>query len=83
MLIHMRWLVNFVVAVGLIFAGAYFVYGELFIRFSGRSKFLVVGLVFIASGVLWLWYEFIGPVVIQRIIKRRDAAAKAKSGWPI
>jgi hypothetical protein len=56
----MRRLTNFVVAVGLICLGAYFLYGELFVRFSDRSKLLLVGLVFIASGVLWLWYEFVG-----------------------
>ena len=45
MLTYMRRLVNFIVCIGLICAGAYFVYGEVFVRFSGRSKLLVVGLV--------------------------------------
>jgi membrane protein implicated in regulation of membrane protease activity len=83
MLIYMRRIMNFVIAIGLICLGAYFLYGELFVRFSGRSKFLVVGLVFVASGVLWLWYEFVGPVVLRRMIEKRDAAAKAKSGPPV
>jgi membrane protein implicated in regulation of membrane protease activity len=82
MLTYMRRLVNFIVCIGLICAGAYFVYGEVFVRFSGRSKLLVVGLVFIASGVVWLWYEFVGPVVIRRMIEKRDTAAKAKGGLP-
>jgi hypothetical protein len=83
MLTYMRRLMNFVVAVGLICLGAYFSYGELFVRYSGRSKFLVVGLIFIASGVLWLWYEFVGPVVLRRMIEKRDATTRAKSGPPM
>jgi len=74
---------NFVIAIGLICLGAYFLYSELFVRFSGRSKLLLVGLVFIASGVLWLWYEFVGPVILRRMIEKRDAATRAKSGPPM
>ena len=51
----MRRFMNFILSVGLICAGIYVLYAEMFIQYSGRrSKFVLVGLTFIGSGVVWL-----------------------------
>ncbi len=59
----MRRLMNFIVAVGLILAGHYVLYEELFVRYSdihGRYQPFGVGLVLIGSGVVWLWFYVVG-----------------------
>jgi hypothetical protein len=78
----MRRLMKFILSVGLICAGIYILYEELFIRYSGihgRYQPFGVGLIFISSGVVRLWYDFLGPVVIRRIIEKR---AKVENSLP-
>jgi hypothetical protein len=72
MLMAMRWLYNFIVSVGLICAGLYVVYEELFVRYSGihgRYRPFGVGLVLIGSGVVWLWFYCLGPIVLKRLAR--------------
>jgi hypothetical protein len=69
----MRQLWNLMVSVGLICAGLYVVYEELFVGYSGihgSSTPIGVGLVFIGSGVVWLWFYVLGPIILKRL--RRD-----------
>jgi hypothetical protein len=66
----MRQLMSFIVSVGLICAGLYVVYAELFVRYSGihgRHGPFRVDLVLIDSGVVWLWFYFLGPIVLKRL----------------
>jgi hypothetical protein len=66
----MRQFVNFIVAVGLICAGLYVLYEELFVRYSGihgRYGPFGVGLALFGSGVVWLWFYFLGPIVLKRL----------------
>ena len=80
----MRRVVNFIICIALICAGIYILYAEVFISYSGRrSKFVAVGLTFIGSGAVWLWFEFLGPIVIRRIIEKRAQSAKSKDAPPI
>lgn len=68
----MRRFMNFIVSVGLICAGAYIVYGEVFFELSGMgSKVLAAGLILIAGGVAWLWFDFPGPIILMKILKAR------------
>jgi hypothetical protein len=79
MLTFMRRLMEFILSVGLICAGVYILYEELFVRYSGihgRYQPFGVGLIFIGSGVVWLWFDFVGPIVIRRIIGKRAKADK-------
>ena len=69
MLTGMRRSMNFIVSVGLICAGLYVLYEELFVSYSGihgRYGPFGVGLVLIGSGVVWLWFYFLGPIVLKR-----------------
>ena len=66
----MRWLMNFIVSLGLICAGLYVLYEELFVSYSGihgRYQPFGVGLVLIGSGVVWLWFYVIGDIVLKRL----------------
>jgi hypothetical protein len=77
MLTAMRQLMNFIVSVGLICAGLYVLYEELFVRFSGihgRYGPFGVGLVLIGSGVVRLWFYCLGPIVLKKILESRDDA---------
>ena len=74
----MRQLWNLIVSVGLICAGLYVVYEELFARYSGihgRYRPFGVGLVLFGSGVVWLWFYVLGPIVLKRLLARRSRAA--------
>jgi hypothetical protein len=65
----MRRLMNFIVSIGLIGAGLYALYEELFVRYSGihgRYQPFGVGLVLIGSGVVWLWFYVVGDIVLTR-----------------
>jgi hypothetical protein len=67
----MRRLMNFIISTGLIAAGLYVFYEELFVRYSGlhgRYEPLGVGLILVGSGVVWLWYYVIGDIVLKRLI---------------
>jgi len=62
---------NFIVSAGLIAAGLYVFYEELFVRYSGlhgRYQPLAVGLILVGSGVVWLWYYVIGDIILKRLI---------------
>jgi len=77
MLTVMRQLVNFIVAVGLICAGLYVLYEELFVRYSdiyGRYGPFGVGPALIGSGVVWLWFYSLGPIVLKKILECRADA---------
>jgi hypothetical protein len=68
----MHRLMNVVLSVGLICAGAYMSYEEIFVRNSGPgSKLAAVGLIFIGSGIVWMWFDFLGPIIIRRIVEKR------------
>jgi hypothetical protein len=67
----MRRLMNFIISVGLIGAGLYVLYEELFVRYSGihgRYQPFTVGLVLLGSGVVWLWFYVIGDMILKRLI---------------
>jgi hypothetical protein len=69
-LIVMRRLMNLIVSAGLISAGLYVLYEELFVRYSGihgRYQPFAVGLVLVGSGVVWLWFYVIGDIVLKRL----------------
>jgi hypothetical protein len=71
----MRQLWNLIVSIGLICVGLYVMYEELFVRYSGihgRYQPLGVGLVFFGSGVVWLWFYIVGPIVLRKILKARS-----------
>jgi hypothetical protein len=73
----MRRIIDFVASVGLICVGAYFVFYEVFVRYSGPgSKLFGAGLAFLGGGAVWLWFEFLGPIVIRRMIEKRTASTK-------
>jgi hypothetical protein len=77
MLTFMRRLMNVIISVGLICAGTYIVYGEIFFRMSGRgSRVFGAGLALIGGGIAWLWFDFLGPIVVRRIIEKRTTRAK-------
>ena len=66
----MRRLMNFIISVGLIGAGLYILYEELFVRYSGihgRYQPFGLGLVLIGSGVVWLWFYVVGDIVLKRL----------------
>jgi hypothetical protein len=66
----MRRLMDFLVSVGLICAGLYVLYEELFVRYSGihgRYAPFAVGLGLFGSGVVCLWFYLIGPIVLKRL----------------
>jgi hypothetical protein len=56
----MRRVLSTIVSIGLICAGAYFVYGELSYGLTLHSKFLAVGAAMIAIGVVRLWLDYLG-----------------------
>jgi hypothetical protein len=67
----MRRLMNFIISVGLIAAGVYVLYEELFVRPSGihgRYQPFGVGLILVGSGVVWLWFYVVGDIVLKRLI---------------
>ena len=77
LLAFMRRLMNVMIGVGLICAGAYMLYGEIFFKMSGPgSRVFGAGLVFIGSGFAWLWYDFLGLIVVQRVIERRTTRTR-------
>jgi len=66
----MRRLMNFIAAVGLIVAGLYVLYEELFVRYSGihgRYQPVTVGLGLLGSGVVWLWFYVVGDIILKRL----------------
>ena len=66
----MRRLMNFIVSLGLICAGLYVLYEELFVSYSGihgRYQPFAVGLVLIGSGFVWLWFYVVGDIVLKRL----------------
>jgi hypothetical protein len=66
----MRRLMNFMTSVGLIAAGLYVLYEELFVRSSGihgRYQPFGVGLVLVGSGVVWMWFYVVGDIVLKRL----------------
>ena len=66
----MRRLMNFIVSVGLVCAGLYVLYEELFVRYSGihgRYRPIGVGLALIGCGVVWLWFYVVGEIVLKRL----------------
>jgi hypothetical protein len=66
----MRRLMNFLVSAGLICAGLYVLYEELFVRYSGlhgRYQPLSVGLILLGSGVVWLWFYVVGDVILKHL----------------
>lgn len=66
----MRRLMNFVIAVGLVCAGLYVLYEELFVSYSGihgRYRPFTVGLILIGSGAVWLWFYVVGDFVLKRL----------------
>jgi hypothetical protein len=74
MLTGVRQAMNFIVSVGLICAGLYVVYAELFVRYSGgggRYRIFGVGLVLIGSGLVWLWFYLLGPIVLKRLAREK------------
>jgi hypothetical protein len=74
MLAVMRWLVNFIVSVGLMCAGLYVLYEELFVSYSGihgRYRPFGVGLALLGSGIVWLWFYCLGPFVLKKILEHR------------
>jgi len=65
---------NFIVSIGLICAGLYVVYGELFIEYSGRAgryTMFAVGPILIGCGAVKLWFDFLGPIVLKKILECR------------
>jgi hypothetical protein len=65
-----RQLWNFIVSIGLMCAGLYVLYEELFVSYSGihgRYRPAGVGLVLFGSGVVWLWFYVLGPMVLKRL----------------
>jgi hypothetical protein len=63
---------RFVVSVGLICAGLYVLYEELFVGYSGihgRYRPFGLGLALIGIGVVWLWFYFLGPIVLKRLAR--------------
>jgi hypothetical protein len=65
MLAVMRWLVNFIVSVGLMCAGLYVLYEELFISYSGiHGRYRPFGL-----GLALL--DCLGPFVLKKILEHR------------
>jgi hypothetical protein len=77
MLTAIRQLMNFIVSVGLICAGLYAVYGELFIEYSGhggRYTMFAVGPILIGCGAVKLWFDFLGPIVLKKILECRADA---------
>lgn len=50
-------------------------YEELFVRYSGihgRYRPFGVGLVLLGSGVVKLWFDFLGPIVLKKMLEYRD-----------
>jgi hypothetical protein len=67
-----RQLMNVIVSVGLISAGLYVLYEELFVRYSGihgRYGPFGVGLALFGSGAVWLWFYCLGPIVLRRLAR--------------
>jgi hypothetical protein len=61
---------NVIVSAGLICAGLYVLHEELFVRYSGihgRYGPFGVGLALFGSGVVWLWFCCLGPIVLKRL----------------
>jgi hypothetical protein len=51
-------------------AGLYVLYEELFVRYSGihgRYGPFGVGLALFGSGVVWLWFYCLGPIILKRL----------------
>jgi hypothetical protein len=70
----MRRLTKFIGSIALICAGLYVLYEELLVRYSGihgRYGPFWVGLVLFGSGAFQLWFEFLGPIVLKKILERR------------
>ena len=65
----MRQLKNFIISVGLICAGFYVPYEEVFVSYSGihgRYQPFGIGLALFGSGVVWLWFYCLGPIVLKK-----------------
>jgi divalent metal cation (Fe/Co/Zn/Cd) transporter len=70
----MRHLMNLIVSVGLIYAGVYVLYEELFVSYSGihgRYQPFGIGLILFGSGVVWLWWYLVGPIVLKRLTREK------------
>jgi hypothetical protein len=73
----MQRLMNFIFALGLICAGLYVLYEELFVRYSGihgRYQPFAVGLILIGSGAGWLWFYVVGDIVLKRLSREEHDA---------
>ena len=60
---------NFVASIGLICAGLYVFYAELFVSYSGshgRYNMFAVGLILIGCGAFQLWFYFILPMLLRK-----------------
>jgi divalent metal cation (Fe/Co/Zn/Cd) transporter len=60
---------TFIASIGLICAGLFFLYEELFVRFSGshgRYGMFAAGLIFVGSGVHQLWFYFLLPFLLRK-----------------
>ncbi len=71
----MRRFMNLIISVGLICAGLCVLYEELFVSYSGihgRYQPFGVGLILFGSGVVWLWWYVVGPIVLNKILKARS-----------
>jgi divalent metal cation (Fe/Co/Zn/Cd) transporter len=74
----MRHLMNLIVSVGLIYAGVYVLYEELFVSYSGihgRYQPFGIGLILFGSGVVWLWWYLVGPIVLKRLTREEPPNA--------
>ena len=70
----MRQLMNLIVSVGLICAGLYVLYEELFVSYSGihrRYQPFGIGLILFGSGFVWLWWYVVGPIVLKRLTREK------------
>jgi hypothetical protein len=66
----MRLLMDLIVSIGLICAGLYVMYAQLFVRYSaihGRYGPFGLGLALTGSGIVWLWFYVLGPIVLERL----------------
>jgi hypothetical protein len=66
----MRRIANFIISLGLIFAGAYVLYEELFVQYSdihGRYQPFTVGLILVGSGLGWLWFYGVGDIILKHL----------------
>ena len=77
----MNLIFNLIVSVLLICAGLYVLYEELFVSYSGihgRYQPFGAGLILFGSGVVWLWWYVVGPIVLKAPLTRGVVALGLK-----